>query len=229
MSMGHLYAIEFSGGLVKVGRAMNPKRRLAQHRSRVGVAGLAVLRHDSARCQSDAATAEQRLIARCAKECGQRRADEWFVGLDFARVCEWMTEEAERTPVEQAEPAGLMVRRDCYPFPPSGGYICRACCRLHVGESAFLCPVCVDRGYSFDGRLKLRGSNVPLWSGIEPGTEVRPFDGVSCEDLRPDTPWFRVPDGNWRYGRPLIDYSVKLPELIDRKGAPDVPHQEEVA
>lgn len=46
---------------------------------------------------------------------------------------------------------------------------------------------------------------------------------VTCDELRPDVRWQRVPDASWPHpdGRPCID--VARPELIGAPGAPEVP------
>lgn len=47
----------------------------------------------------------------------------------------------------------------------------------------------------------------------------RASDGrVSCEDLRPDIRWHRVPDATWPHpgGRPLIDVSAPTPETAQQ-------------
>lgn len=216
MKPSHLYVAAFSGGLLKVGRANSPASRIAQHRARLAVAGVTLLQQHSQQCVGEVSAAEARLIRRCTAACTERRADEWFMGLAFDEVCAWANQEAGASDEDVAAVDGgsLYVRRDCFPFPVSGGYICRACCRVHIGQgSAYLCQACVARGYVFDGALRVNGSEVPLWSGIEPGTEARPFHGVSCEELRPDVPWMRVFDPEWSYGRPLIDYASALPKV----------------
>ena len=212
----YLYAIEFTGGLLKVGRAADASKRVAQHAARLLVAGLKIANRHIAPCGGDGVKAEAALIRRCAANATEQRANEWFVGIAFSDAIQWLEDAAKfADPTDDDDSLrGLYMRRDCYPFPAAGGYICRACCVVHGFNdgSAFLCGGCLSRGYGFDtaqSLLTLGGKTVRLWSGIEPGTEVREFDGVSCEDLRPDSPWFRVADAAWRYGRPLLDYYGK--------------------
>ena len=55
-----------------------------------------------------------------------------------------------------------------------------------------------------------------------PAIELQAKGAITCEVLRPDVRWARVPDAGWPHpsGRPCID--VACPELIDAAGAPDV-------
>lgn len=75
-----LYACHFSNGFVKVGRNNAPATRIAQHAERVACFGIEIVAAHTVEC-IDGEEREQGLINR-------------FQGLDFAEVCEWVTEAA---------------------------------------------------------------------------------------------------------------------------------------
>lgn len=218
-----LYAIEFTGGLFKVGRAIDPVRRIAQHQGRVSVAGLQIVNSAHRPCAGDVVAAERRLIGQCAAAAAGRKKAEWFTGLTFGEVLSWLEAAlaASTTAVAAAahdDPSPnrafhgyrLVLRRDSYPCPEPGGYICRSCCIFHFGDvshSAFLCAACHRAGYEFrsDG-LTLHGESVPLWSGVPySSVDVAEVTCVSCEEMRPEMPWIRIPDSDWTLGRPALD------------------------
>lgn len=95
--MSSLYAMQFSTGLVKVGRAKDATARMGNHRSRLAVAGIHVAQQHTAQCVGDSRVAEAALILKCV--AGGATADaglEWFTGLSFADVKTWVDEEAAR-------------------------------------------------------------------------------------------------------------------------------------
>ncbi|WP_294636596.1 GIY-YIG nuclease family protein [uncultured Aquabacterium sp.] len=87
---GYLYAIKFSTGLVKVGRAGNPEWRIRDHAKRLQCAGITVSASEFAECVGDLVAAEAALIRRCTDASGTKHLNEWFEGLDFDAVVEWM-------------------------------------------------------------------------------------------------------------------------------------------
>lgn len=99
--MSFLYAIQFSSGLVKIGRSENPARRIRQHAQRLAVAGSTVDRQHIGRCQDLASLAERLLQRRCMSAVGKQIPSEWFTGIDFDKVKTWLDEAcASRTPAE---------------------------------------------------------------------------------------------------------------------------------
>lgn len=83
-----LYVMEFDlpTPVIKVGRAIDPDRRMAQHADRGSVFGVAVGRSHKVECSGSAAQAEDWLIASCVDAAQERRSLEWFVGLSFEQV-----------------------------------------------------------------------------------------------------------------------------------------------
>ena len=68
-------------------------------------------------------------------------------------------------------------------------------------------------------KLNIAASLISQWkNGIRPIPDERcpeiefaTSGAVTCEELRPDVTWFRVPDENWPNpaGRPLVDHFSK--------------------
>ena len=91
---GSIYVVLFSTGLIKVGKAHKAEQRIADHTKRLGCAGISVAASSHAECLGDYTKAETALISRCREVAHTRRGEEWFEGLDYETVCEWMREEA---------------------------------------------------------------------------------------------------------------------------------------
>lgn len=84
----YLYALKFASGLVKVGRTTrSPSRRLEEVRRQVGEP---VDSHHVGECHKNQKPAEAALIKKCAAVAASRQKREWFYGLDFTEVCEWV-------------------------------------------------------------------------------------------------------------------------------------------
>lgn len=88
--MSNLYAIEFSTGLVKVGRTDNVQKRTAEHARRLSVTGAVVHRQYSGKCSGSPVIAERELKRLCAESAGTAHTSEWFQGLSFAEVMGWI-------------------------------------------------------------------------------------------------------------------------------------------
>ena len=103
MTPTFLYAVHFTGGLIKVGRSASPKFRIATHVARVSCVGLVLLEQHVGVCSGHGAAAEAALIARCAAGAAFRYQNEWFRGLEFEQVSQWLDEacEIETPTVEQ--------------------------------------------------------------------------------------------------------------------------------
>lgn len=82
-----LYAIQFSNGMVKVGRATDPVKRIAQHGARFALVDIVIFSSHHRECTGDIGAAETRLILYCGTECKVTLSREWFVGIDFNDVC----------------------------------------------------------------------------------------------------------------------------------------------
>ncbi len=92
-----LYAVAFSGGLVKVGRSKKPLLRVASHEGAAASFGVQLLDRYIVECVGNARIAEKALIVRCSAASTSRRANEWFGGLLFTDVCAWVDETAAMT------------------------------------------------------------------------------------------------------------------------------------
>lgn len=67
--------------------------------------------------------------------------------------------------------------------------------------------------------LGIAGAVVNQWvSGFRPipikychAIERQTNGAVTCEDLRPEEPWRRIPDASWPHpgGRPVLDFAAK--------------------
>ena len=84
--MSHIYIIEFSGGLFKVGRTNNPKNRIKAHTSAVrSVSGLQITNQWVSCAHSNHSENELNLIRFCAARFDQNEGSgrEWFKGCKF--------------------------------------------------------------------------------------------------------------------------------------------------
>lgn len=93
--MDYLYACLFDNGHVKVGRSTDPDCRIKQHQDRVACFGVKLGRWHTARCIGSVALAEGALIALCASRAASRHLNEWFAGLDFSEVIDWVDDCAQ--------------------------------------------------------------------------------------------------------------------------------------
>jgi len=84
-----LYAVEFEGGLFKVGRAKSVDKRVAQHQGAGWVFRAPILRTYAVgichRCDLDS---EQELIEAARVSSCERRSTEWFVGCVWEDLVE---------------------------------------------------------------------------------------------------------------------------------------------
>jgi hypothetical protein len=96
---GHVYVIEFSSGVVKVGKAANPDSRLASHDLHARIHGVQVTKSWASDRHSGYAKTERRLIKYCAR-LGVRIADgnEYFTDISFEAARDFAAQlVAERT------------------------------------------------------------------------------------------------------------------------------------
>lgn len=81
-ALGHIYVIEFSSGVVKVGKTTDPKRRLAAHASLARVHGGAIRASWMSQQICGYDDAERELIRLCAQVAGPVVGREYFdIGL----------------------------------------------------------------------------------------------------------------------------------------------------
>lgn len=90
--MEYLYACHFSNGAIKVGRSIDPASRIATHVERVACVGIELVEHQALPCIALSVSAERALLDKCRTAAGRTLATEWFDGLSFIDVCEWMHE-----------------------------------------------------------------------------------------------------------------------------------------
>lgn len=83
---GHVYVIEFSSGVVKVGKAKDPKARLAAHAHLARIHGGALRASWASRELIAYAGAEQELIRLCSKR-GRLVAGREYFDIDFGTAC----------------------------------------------------------------------------------------------------------------------------------------------
>lgn len=104
--VGHLYAVLFSTGLIKVGKAVDPMQRIGEHERRLACAGVTVVDRRHAQCVGDYSLAERALIAQCSGAASATHCAEWFDGLCFEEVIQWMNSEcsSERHVVAPTSP-----------------------------------------------------------------------------------------------------------------------------
>lgn len=79
---GSLYVIEFSTGIVKVGRSENPTQRLQAHRGHAYSLGVAILYDWYSPVINNFIVAEQTLINWCVHRATTQRSAEYFTGID---------------------------------------------------------------------------------------------------------------------------------------------------
>lgn len=84
-SVGHVYAVEFSNGTVKVGRAVSPEKRILNHQTTAAAFGVSIVRKwISESC--DAQGVEERLIASLTERGATVSGREWFTGVPFDEI-----------------------------------------------------------------------------------------------------------------------------------------------
>lgn len=86
--MDCLYVIEFSNGVIKVGRTNDPITRVKAHRERVACMGVQQVDVVHFICEDNAVGREAWLIAECSMRATVRHQNEWFEGLAFDEVRE---------------------------------------------------------------------------------------------------------------------------------------------
>jgi len=81
---GHVYVVQFSTGVVKVGKGVNPERRLANHSLQARIHGVAITASWTSVRHADHSRTERQLIDYCANH-GTRIADgnEYFTDVSF--------------------------------------------------------------------------------------------------------------------------------------------------
>lgn len=87
--MSHIYVIEFSCGLIKVGKTRNPKSRISTHASTVRiVSGAEISREWVSIAHTNNSENELKLINFCSSKFGNGKSKgrEWFNGCSFDEV-----------------------------------------------------------------------------------------------------------------------------------------------
>lgn len=84
-----IYVIQFTSGLVKIGRSINPELRIKTHESIVyAISGHGIARQWVKKLDGSAANAENQLIRWCSVQWDSR-ANEWFPCADFELITEY--------------------------------------------------------------------------------------------------------------------------------------------
>lgn len=115
---GHVYVIEFSSGLVKVGMTASPKERMRQHESLARIHDVAIGQHWVSEPHAGARANEKRLIDFCRTSPGATNVGEFFKGVEFLRVRDFAeslsyeraTQEEERR-ADRFSPAATRARQ----------------------------------------------------------------------------------------------------------------------
>lgn len=185
-----LYVCHFSNGHIKVGRSISPKSRIAAHADRVACVGIELIEHHIVECVGRSAPAEYALIDRCAALATKQNKNEWFEGLAYLDACDAAIEFAA------ADFSEDYFAHDKTPI----AIACSA-----VGSQAKLARILgIIPAAVFQWVKKTRPIPSDKCQAIELACEAV----VSCEQLRPDLIWVRIPDQSWPHpgGRPLLDF-----------------------
>lgn len=86
--VGHVYVIQFSNGVVKVGKAVHPESRIGDHRHDAAVHNISIVDGFVSDAHPGQSKTERELIKFCAHH-GTRTAagNEYFTGIDFEAAC----------------------------------------------------------------------------------------------------------------------------------------------
>ena len=93
--MAHLYTILFSNGLIKVGMTKgSPAKRMVQHAAAMSITDVTICKSEHVECNSDTVMQAERLLVEKCKNAvnSEKKSKEWFYGLEFDTVVEWMLE-----------------------------------------------------------------------------------------------------------------------------------------
>lgn len=105
--MQYIYACHFSNGHIKVGRSSDPKSRISSHEERVSCMGVLLVESRISECIGDVIRSEAALINLCAQSAEQQHKNEWFSGLLFPVVAQWVNECAGLTHTSESTLKGF--------------------------------------------------------------------------------------------------------------------------
>ena len=88
----YIYVCMSSSGEIKVGRSRAPLERIASHKRHWAKKGFDLSKFEVAECEKSSAYSEQMLINLCIESASSRCGKEWFLGLDYKNVTQWMHE-----------------------------------------------------------------------------------------------------------------------------------------
>lgn len=112
---GHIYVINFSGGIVKVGSTRTPTTRLRQHESDAAAFGRAVVGSWLSERHSGYLASESALIAYATSRAGRRLRREYFQEVDISDLRRM----AEALTASNGKLAVTIETRDTAMFPLS--------------------------------------------------------------------------------------------------------------
>lgn len=100
---GHIYAVLYSNGWVKVGRSGDVQNRIKTLSG--SVIGEKAVSTKASALLSDAHRAEGKLIAFCRKRCDDQHGKEWFSGIGFKELAQAVSRLEQEDRESQAEPS----------------------------------------------------------------------------------------------------------------------------
>jgi hypothetical protein len=89
---GKVYAVLFSDGWLKVGRGKDPKTRIASHAGASSMRNAQLIRSVESGVMADSGAAENALIAFCESRGEAVHGREWFVGVEYDDVFQFISE-----------------------------------------------------------------------------------------------------------------------------------------
>lgn len=198
--MSHLYVIQFSTGVVKVGRSIDPKGRIERHGEAAACFGVSIDRSAAFACIGNTEQSERMLIEWC-KNVGNGvhaiAGNEWFCPLlSYEATCAMAEEIASTEVAARAVNASSEAIRHAAFVLRGQAELARV---LGYSDRRNVSP------YFRDGGPALPYEHC---CAIEAAT-ARAGEVVRVEELRPDVKWHRVKDKSWPIaeGRPLADFA----------------------
>ncbi|ROM84142.1 hypothetical protein BK655_12390 [Pseudomonas brassicacearum] len=89
---GKVYAVLFSDGWLKVGRGRDPKTRITSHAGASSMRNAHLVRSAESGVLANSGAAENQLIAFCESRGEPVHGREWFVGVEFDDVCQFIND-----------------------------------------------------------------------------------------------------------------------------------------
>lgn len=114
--VGHVYVIELSNGIIKVGKTANPIERISEHATAAAPYDFKIVRLWLSIAHRNPAEVEKLLVAYGRRSRSRRVREEYFKDLDFAKVVRFANG-IDYQPIDPAEIAEMLrLERACSPF-----------------------------------------------------------------------------------------------------------------